>query len=81
MPDDSYIPEADKLAWDRLCGGPPPMRLEQKDGARYPGFCPAPVPEEETDAPAPIDDSEMSWERFERLSEIPPSQRRRDGGI
>jgi hypothetical protein len=80
MPDTPYIPLADKLAGDRLFNSPIPMRLEPRDGARYPGFCPAPVPEEDTDAPAPIDESEMSWERFARLSDIPPCQRRSDGG-
>ncbi len=78
--DTPKIPPGDKLEGDRLFNSPVPMRLKPRDGARYPGFCPAPVPEEETDAPAAIDDGEAYQQRFSRLADIPPNQRRTDGG-
>jgi hypothetical protein len=80
MPDTPYIPIADKLEGDRLFNSPIPMRLESRDGVLYPGFCRAPVAETDTDVPAPIDDSEMYGECFDRLSEIPSIYRRTDGG-
>lgn len=78
--DTPNIPEADRLAGYQLFESPIPLRLEPRDGARYPGFCRAPVFAADTGPALPPDDTLECEKLFDELLNTPPTRRRRDGG-